>query len=466
MRSDLTTTGSDERLIANAGANPEMSSPRPPLTRQVGWTLAGNVGYAAAQSITVIVLAKFLAPATVGQFGLGVAIATPILMFTNLQLRSLQATEVAKNIGFGHYFAFRCLSTLVAILLVVSVIAIVGYSVATALVIVAVTLMKGVEALSDTVYGHLQRAEEMDRIALSMLMKGVLSVGLLIWAILATRNAAIGALAITLGFATVLLLYDLPSSSKTRNGQPAHSIDMGDRAQVPGDPPLSRKKAFRLLFRTGLPLGLTSVLLAITANSPRYFLERIAGESNLGYFVALAYPSAVFSILLSAFGQAAVPRMAEYHRTDPSKFRGLVVRMSMIPLGALIAVGGVALCLGPRSLSLLYRAEYQPYFPEFLMLLVAGALWGVASVLGYAATSSRRLAGQAPAAAVICGGTVLLAMLSISRLGIYGAAAVSIVSGLLGIVSFGLLLLKKPDEIGAAGPTTRAHAAEALVARL
>ena len=54
-----------------------------------------------------MVLAKLGTPEMVGQFTLGLAITTPLIMFTNLQLRAVQATDASRQYKFGDYFALR-----------------------------------------------------------------------------------------------------------------------------------------------------------------------------------------------------------------------------------------------------------------------------------------------------------------------------------------------------------------------
>ncbi len=63
------------------------------LRSNFAWVLAGNVVYAACQFGMIIALAKLGSSIMVGQFSLGLAIATPVLMFTNLHLRAVQATD-------------------------------------------------------------------------------------------------------------------------------------------------------------------------------------------------------------------------------------------------------------------------------------------------------------------------------------------------------------------------------------
>src|SRR5215471_13039004 len=76
------------------------------------WALAGNISYALCQWGMIVALAKMSSSFMVGQFSLGLAISTPVLMFTNLQLRSVQATDVKRFYSFGSYLGLRTLTTM------------------------------------------------------------------------------------------------------------------------------------------------------------------------------------------------------------------------------------------------------------------------------------------------------------------------------------------------------------------
>jgi O-antigen/teichoic acid export membrane protein len=153
-------------------------APRPlSLRSNFSWTLAGNVVYAGCQWGMLVVLAKFGSPEKVGQFALGLAVTAPIIMFSNLQLRAIQATDARREYRFGHYLALRLATMALALFVIVGIAC--TYRLESALVILAVGLSKAFESLSDVVYGLLQFHERMDRIALSMMIKGPLSLAAL-----------------------------------------------------------------------------------------------------------------------------------------------------------------------------------------------------------------------------------------------------------------------------------------------
>ncbi|PYV40913.1 MAG: hypothetical protein DMG06_18790, partial [Acidobacteria bacterium] len=139
------------------------------------WSLTGNVTYALTQWGIVIALAKWTNAFMIGQFSLGLAIATPVLMFTNLQLRVVQASDARRLYSFGEYLGLRMVTTLMGLVIIAVIAFASGYHPRTAMVILAVGAAKAVESLSDAYYGLFQLDERLDRVGKSMMLKGVAS---------------------------------------------------------------------------------------------------------------------------------------------------------------------------------------------------------------------------------------------------------------------------------------------------
>ena len=100
----------------------------PSLRANFAWTLAGNVLYGACQWGMLSVLAKLGSPSIVGQFTLGLAVSAPVFMFTNLQLRAVQATDVNVEHGFANYFTLRLLATMFGLVVILALLPFAGAS--------------------------------------------------------------------------------------------------------------------------------------------------------------------------------------------------------------------------------------------------------------------------------------------------------------------------------------------------
>ena len=99
------------------------------------------------------------------------ATTAPIFMFATLRLRDVQATDTRQEYLFGDYFALRLITTVLALLAVVGIVAVSGFQREMALVILATGLSKASEAISDAFYGLFMQQERLDRIAKSMIIK-------------------------------------------------------------------------------------------------------------------------------------------------------------------------------------------------------------------------------------------------------------------------------------------------------
>lgn len=406
----------------------------PPLSlrKNFSWTLIGNVTYAGCQWAMLVVLAKLGRPELIGQFALGLAITAPIIVFTNLQLRAIQATDAAGEYRFGDYLGLRLLMTAAAILVIIGIGLVGKYRSDTAAVIVIIGLAKAIEALSDLLYGLLQQHERFDRIARSMMVKGALSLVVLAIVIYVTGSMIWGALGLAISWLVVLLGYDLPCAVGILGAgafRLRYSIDRSRlRAGVIPDWEATRLTKLAIL---ALPMGITTMLLSLNVNIPRYVIQHFLGERELGIFAALAYATTAGPTIVSALGQSASPRLSKHFaRRELAAFRSLVGKLLMV--GMILGVGGIAIALiaGRDVLRLIYTSEYARHAGLFNLLMIAVAIGYLAGFIGYAVTSARYFRPQAPLSVFVVGTTALASAWLVPRYGLTGAAWALLIAAL------------------------------------
>ncbi len=389
------------------------------------WTFAGNLVYAGSQWGILVLLAKVGSPETVGRFALGLAITAPVFMLTNLQLRAIQATDAKDDFRFGNYLALRLLMTGLALLIIAGVIILGGYRRETAILILCIGLAKGFEAISDIAYGLMQKHERMDWIAISMMIKGPLSLAAMAGITWLTRDVIYGVLAMAAVWAGLLLLYDLRNARRI------------DRIR-----PRFESGTLMRLTKLAMPLGVVMMLVSLNSNIPRYFLEPMWGETELGYFSALAYLMLVGNTVVGALGQSASPRLAKsYAAGDGRSFCRLLSRLAGI--GVAMGAFGVliAMTMGRQVLTLLYRPDYAEHIDVFVWLMVVAALNYVASFMGYSMTAARYFRAQLPLFAVVTGVLTVACAVLIPTAGLTGAAqamGIAAVVQLLGSVAINI----------------------------
>ena len=81
------------------------------LRKNFSWIFVGNIVSTGCQWVILMVMTKLLPEVQVGHYVLALAIATPIVLFSMLQLRLVQATDVQNKYKFSDYFGVRLLTT-------------------------------------------------------------------------------------------------------------------------------------------------------------------------------------------------------------------------------------------------------------------------------------------------------------------------------------------------------------------
>ena len=356
------------------------------------FAFSGNVIYALSQAAMLVVLAKFGTPTMVGQFGLGLALTSPIMLFSKLQLRSAIVTDVGCEYSFADYARLRLLATVFAIVVVACLLAAVAPASGTILVVLAVALVKAVEGASDLCSGILQKHEHWRGIAAAACIKGVIA-PFALWAGLSWfRSAAAGLFGVAACYTAVLVLYE----------------SRWVRALVSGEPepvrPLGRASLKRLLSLT-LPLGIVATLLSLNVNLPRYVVSAHLGVEALGYYTALTHLMVTGNTLVQALGQAGLAGLARHGAGGREPFPRLLCYMLFAALMVGLVCLGAALVFGAEILSFFYREDYADYTSVFVWLSVGAVLTYLSSVLGYALTAARLFRVQVPlysASAAVC----------------------------------------------------------------
>jgi len=427
------------------------------LRRNFSWAFAGHVLYGTAQWGMLVVFAKLGTPEMLGQFALGLAVVSPVITLTNLQLQQVQATDARQQYQFGDYLALRLITTPLAIVVILGIVFITDYRWETVLVILLVGLARAAESVSDVFYGLLQQRERMDRVAKSMVIKGLLSLIALSLGVYYLGSVVWGAVGLLFAWTLVLLAYDIWSGAVVLQDLPQGRPRLTSRkALLSKLQPRWQIKTLKELVRLALPLGVVAALVLLNTNIPRYFIERYLGEWELGIFAALAYIMVAGLLVLLAIAQAVSPRLAKHYvARNGRQFSMLLLRMLFVAVSLGLIGVLIALIAGQEILALLYGPEYAVYWDVFLWLMVAAAINYIGAILGVGMTAARYFGVQVPLYfSVVCSCAAACLWL-VPAAGLRGAATALIIAavvqlgGSLAVVAYILFSLhgQKSDDV-------------------
>lgn len=341
------------------------------------WTFIGNAVYVACQWGVIIALAKLGSAVMVGQFALGIAVINPVFMLANLQLRSVQVTENKKQYCFSDYLGLRLISGALALLVITGISSLAQHRWETSLVIFLLGIAKVLDSISDLFYGLIQQHKRQEKIAISLMTKGLLSLLLVFLGVSGFGSVLWGVMGLVFAGVLVLIGYDIPNGVYL----------LQDRFKV--QPRWCGKTLIQLVVLC-LPLGLMTMLISLNINIPRYFIVQYLGEQALGIFAAIAYLMVVGGILVSALGESSIAKLVKYYEEkNISNFRILLLKLiGMATLFSGVATL-VAVLLGKQILTLLYGYQYGEQSQVLVWLMVAAGISYISSFLGYGMTAAK-----------------------------------------------------------------------------
>jgi O-antigen/teichoic acid export membrane protein len=423
------------------------TGPSPLSVRQnFVWSIVGNVLYAFCQWGVLVVLAKVCEQETLGMYLLGIAITSPVFMFAGLQLRRLQATDAEEEFRFGHYLGLQLLACGAAMLACAAIGQFGGYRDGVLAVILLVAANKAIETLSNTFYGLFQQRERLDRISKSMVLQSAMSATGLCAGVVLTQDIVWASGWSAVARLVAVLMYDVPSLLWLMNRSASASSQHGwarFRAALHASRPLWEWKSLRELAWLGLPLGITTMLVSLNTNLPRYFVEHHCGIAELGIFGALCAPLYAMHTLTRSLESSASARLAQLHaRGDTTGFRRFFGQL--MATHTAVALAGVAVVwqFGAPLLTMLFRPEYAEHADVFLTIMWATLVATSAGVMMTALIAARFIHSQLP---MICL-TTLTALLAcawlVPQYGMQGAALSLAISKLPYLAIGGWLIVR------------------------
>ena len=358
-------------------------SERSSLTADFSWTFAGNAIYAAGQFALLMLLTKLVQPEQVGQYALGLALVYPVMMLSNMQLRSVMNSSANDRAQFGHYLSLRMISTLAAFAVVFGITRILRYDWTLTAVVLMVGVAYGFETISDVYYARLQLHDRMAEISKSLMARAVLSVILLAAATYITRGVVWGVVGIAMARAIVLFGYDTRGRTHFLRTQPNWYLLNAELA------PRFDGRELRQLFWRSLPLGIVVLLTTLNSSIPSFFIQHRIGERDLGIFSALGLTISVGNMAVVSLGQSAFTRLSRaYVSGNVAAFGSLLV--VLLACGAGLGVCGMLISkfAGREILTLLFRPEYAERAELLPWIMAAGAVLFMAQFVGFGLTAA------------------------------------------------------------------------------
>ncbi|OMD61531.1 oligosaccharide flippase family protein [Paenibacillus odorifer] len=368
--------------------------------------LLGNITYAGAQFVIVILLNKFGSSAIVGQYSLGLAVTAPIFMLSHLHLRSVLIVDSSGKYSFGDFLGLRLITTALAFTITAGFCIMSGLDWNTALVIFFIGLYRIVESISDILLGIVQKEERLDQISISRMAKGLFSILIFILVFIPTQSLILALLVMIIGWLAITIGYD------ARKARIYTSLR-----------PLFNKRSLWSLLIVSSPLGVVLALMSLNTNIPLYAISYFKGEHDLGIYASLSYMIVACNVVVTALGEAITPRLARWHAGGRHKeFVTLLSRMIAMGLGFSAVACLIGWLFGHKLLTVLFSSDVAGELGLFHWLLASTMLVFISSYLWYAITATGRYKAQIPLFLCTAFTNGLCCLIFVPHYGVVGAA--------------------------------------------
>ncbi len=454
--------------MTTAAGNTDMTSPSEaiagteegripkPLSLRLNfsWAFVGNAVEAGCKWGMLVVLAKCATPEILGRFTFALAVATPVFVFTDLNLRSVQATDVGHEFLFKHYLGLRLITIAAAMSIVGLMCLLAGYQHETAIVLLLIGLTKAFESLSDVFFGLFLQRERVDYSAKSIIIRSLASLlGFAVGVHFAGLSGGILALVATR--AALVVLYDIRNADRLLGIEP-YQGEGENREGAGWFSALSMLRELGSCARLAvlaLPLGAATVLASLIVNVPTYFIAYYFGEQQLGYFSALSYTTVATNMFVRALGTSMIPSLARSFSTERRVFLGLLVKAEAVVLLVGFASVVVVMFLGKEILQLAYTDEYAPFARLFTALTIVSVMSAMATVLSLATTSARLFMTQLAIYSLNLAFVLGACWTLVPRFGLWGVVYVLGASALFRIAIYFLVLALRSSSTPPATPS-------------
>lgn len=340
------------------------------IGRNMLWNSIGSLFYLGCQWFLTVLIVRFGNNyKEAGILALSMSISTVLWGIATLNLRTFQISELDCEFSDGDFLLNRIVASSVSLLICMVFVMINGYELEIALCVVSFMIFKISEGFADTLHGIDQKAWRLDIAGKSFLLRGIVTLICFILGELIFHSLLVSIVLMNIGVYAIIICFDFRLCKKyTSIGLKA------DRTKFPA------------LMKVGVLLGGYAVLLNLIPVIPRFWIERVYGETTLGIFSSVSAPTVLIPQLTSFVFNPLVAIFAGYRKEGNKSgvkklFLACFLVIGVIGLAAIIT----GFLLGELALVFLFGESIREYsyllFPIILTAILTAIIWLLCGLL-------------------------------------------------------------------------------------
>ena len=342
------------------------------LKSNVLWLSSSRFVYAIMQWLTVISIARLGNAEMLGLYTYSVALISPIIILSQLNMRSFVVTDAISKYEYSEYYTTRMIMTVVVFACSIIYIVFFNKDLMLLWVLLLVLVFKCIESMSDILNAFQQKSEKMSIVATSNILRGCLLFASVGFSLYVLDSLATGLILVSIIWLSIFIFFD-----------------MFNLKQLNIKLTLEKEKSYAII-RECFPLGVIGALVSVSLYVPSYVIESNYGYKEVGVFASLMYFLLIGRLFIGSIVQAIAPKVSRIC-VGNTKTSIIKLALMLISSGVLFAMLFIVFMsyLGESLLLLIYGEEFVQYINVLLLIIYASSVGFINQFMGILLTSMR-----------------------------------------------------------------------------
>lgn len=337
--------------------------------------------------------------------------------------RTFQITNESKNYSFDNFLSMRLIFSGIALILILGFSLVNGFSPLKIMTITLLMVFRAIEAISECIYGKLQKEDMLYATGISLTIKAILGLSLFILFDYLTKNILFGIVGIIIANIAILIFYDRKVYKK-----------------ISKDSFVFSTKNVKAIIKISLPVMLFTTFSVYLTNCPKYLMTYFESNETQTIFGILIMPATVISLASSFLINPFVSKLtALLKRKEIDEFKKTAVSIILIMFGIGALAIGVCYLIGIQVLDLIYNLNLLIYKNLLLIAVAAAVFYAISNIISNFLTIIGENRRQTLIYGITSVITTVITLFSMMNAGMEGAIFGYLMGGVLLVIGYMVL---------------------------
>lgn len=326
------------------------------LMSDMAYNTWGIFVYFFCQWVTTVIVVRLSGYNAAGIFALTISFANMFGFIGTFGVRGFQVSDVREDYSNGDYFGSRIITTAISLVPFAVLLIVRKYDAELTACCLAYMSFKCLEGFGDVNYGVMQRLKQYDWIAVSMTIKGIITLVAFILPLALGFGLLPAIICMSAAYLLSLLLYDAFKLRDSHIFKPSFA------------------NIWPLLIAC-FPLMLSALTSSIMMYLPRDTIGNALGSTALGYYSSISTVVVVFSTLAASVWGAITPRISiMIINRNIDKLKKILMKIASILLITSVVILLLGKIFAPFAFELLFGYEILKYMYLLIPVLINAIL--------------------------------------------------------------------------------------------